>query len=53
MRFTKLKPADETLNGNEPGALRVREPLIVLVLVLVVVLVLDSALIARQHRERS
>jgi hypothetical protein len=49
MRFTKLKPADETLNGNEPGALRGREPLIVLVLVVV----LDSALIARQHRERS
>jgi hypothetical protein len=49
MRFTKLKPADETLNGNEPGALRGRVPLIVLVLVVV----LDSALIARQHRERS
>jgi hypothetical protein len=51
MRFTKLKPADETLNGNEPSALRGREHSIVLVLV--VVLVLDSALIARKHRERS
>jgi hypothetical protein len=49
MRFTKLKPADETLNGNEPSALRGREHSIVLV----VVLVLDSALIARKHRERS
>ena len=51
MRFAKLKPSDETLNGNEPRARRGQEHSIVLVLV--VVLVLDSMLIAREHRERS
>jgi hypothetical protein len=70
MRCTKLKPADETLNGNEPGARRGRKHSIVLVLPIassfrlreatsgepggyVGQAVVDSAVIARERRERS